>query len=364
MEAPLTVPDADLAAMTLAGSNMEFAVARLKRRRSLAAQGPSSTAEPELPSQSHVSMDSTTEAATGSANGSVPQETLHIRASEEEPKSTSAEMNGQSSETLDSALGEFLSETDVVQHKTSVAPSPSALRQTINSDWHRNDTASGTPQNTSVALSKAGKQRGRPPGSNSRERASLPNTQSGWNQYQLLPKPSGTTKIKQDATPDQKARSANISEAMIASWARRRNNSSLTERCVSKNESVEIPSGQEQAACQESNSHGTQRKLFKGQHAIRSGSGHKFPGSALRKPISRNNVRINPSAKEVGQPPDTSGGPELDDPPMICKGDNGLINVFKTCVYPTAVASIRRYRDTVLSPESLNDICKQVSPVD
>ncbi|KAI4227803.1 MAG: hypothetical protein L6R36_002156 [Xanthoria steineri] len=359
MEAPLTIPDADLAAMTLAGSNMESAVARLKRRRSLAAQGPSSTAEPDLPSQSHVSMDSTTEAAPGSANGPVPEETLHTRASEEEPKSTSAEMNGQSFETVDSALGKSLSETDVVQHKTSVVPS--ALRQTINSDWHRNDTASGTPQNTSVALSKAGEQRGRTPSSKLRERAALPNTQSGWNQYQLLPKPSGTTKIKKDATPDQKARSANISEAMIASWARRRNNSSLTERCVSKNESVEIPSGQEQAACQESNSHGTQRKLFKGQHAIRSGSGHKFPGSALRKPISRNHVRINPSAKEVGQPPDTSGGPELDDPPMICKGDNGLINVFQTCVYPTAVASIRRYRDTVLSPESLNDICKQVA---
>lgn len=372
MEAPLAVPNADMAAMTLAGFNMESAVARLKRLRSLPAQGASSSAEPTLPSKSHMSMDTTIEPTPGSAICPISQEDSHTRASEEEPKSASEEMNGQSFETVDSALGESLSEADALQQKAWATPPSSAFRQTFNSDWHQNDTANGTQQNTSVALSKAGKRRGRPPGSKNRERASVPNPQSGWNKYQLLPKPSGAKKIKKDATPDQKSRSANISEAMIASWTRRRNNGPLSERSLSKKGSVENPSGQDQADCEESKYQGTQRKLFKGQHAIRSGSGHKLPGSALRRPSaiegrqdhtkSNNFVRITPSAKEVAQLPDTSGGPEVDDPPLICKGDNCLINVFRTCVHPTAVASINRYRDTVLSPESLNDICKQVSP--
>ncbi|KAI4242385.1 MAG: hypothetical protein L6R42_011036 [Xanthoria sp. 1 TBL-2021] len=159
MEAPLAVPDADMTAMTLAGFNMESAVARLKRLRSLDAQGASSSAEPTLPSKTHVSTDTTIEPTPESAMGPISQGNFHARASEEEPKSTSEEMNGQTFETVDSALGESLSEADPLQHKASATLSPSALRQTFNSDWHQNDTANGTQQNTPVALSKAGKRR-------------------------------------------------------------------------------------------------------------------------------------------------------------------------------------------------------------
>ncbi|KAL9005005.1 MAG: hypothetical protein Q9180_009817, partial [Flavoplaca navasiana] len=74
-----------------------------------------------------------------------------------------------------------------------------------------------------------------------------------------------------------------------------------------------------------------------------------------------NAARIASNVEDVTRLPDTSGGPDLDDPPLICKGDPGLITVFRTCVYPTAIASIDRYRDTVLSSESLGLICKQVA---
>ncbi|KAL8655261.1 MAG: hypothetical protein Q9226_003115, partial [Calogaya cf. arnoldii] len=370
MEAPFATPDADTAAMTLAGDKMESAVARLKRLRSLPAQGASTFTETTTHSKGLGIMNTTIESNPGSAIGPIPQQTFHSRTSEQSPKSASVEMKRQSFETVDSALGDSLSEADVPQHKLSTTPLPSALRQTFNSDWQRNDTAIGPQQNTPVPLSKAGKRRGRPPGSKNRERASVPDPQTGWNQYQLLPKPSVSKDVKKDATPEQKVRSAKISAAMIASWARRRNDGSIksrhgpsTESSVSKKISVKNPTNQDQTSCVEPDNQETQRKLFKGQHAIRSGSGHKLPGSALKRHSAiegRKDHTISRNA-ELVQLPDTSGGPEVDDPPLICKGDNGLITVFRTCVYPTAVASVNRYRDTVLSTESLNDICKQVA---
>ncbi|KAL8853318.1 MAG: hypothetical protein Q9221_001794 [Calogaya cf. arnoldii] len=369
MEAPSATPDADTTAMTLAGDKMESAVAR-KRLRSLPAQGASTLTETTTHSKGLGIMNTTTESNPGSAIGPIPQQTFHSRTSEQSPKSAPVEMKGQSFETVDSALGDSLSEADVPQHKPSATPSPSALRQTFNSDWQRNDTAIGPQQNTPVPLSKAGKRRGRPPGSKNRERASVPDPQTGWNRYQLLPKPSVSKDVKKHATPEQKVRSTKISAAMRASWARRRNDGSIksrhgpsTESSVSKKRSVKNPTNQDQTSYVEPDNQETQRKLFKGQHAIRSGSGHKLPGSALKRHSAiegRKDHTISRNAELVPLP-DTSGGPEVDDPPLICKGDSGLITVFRTCVYPTAVASVNRYRDTVLSTESLNDICKQVA---
>lgn len=74
---------------------------------------------------------------------------------------------------------------------------------------------------------------------------------------------------------------------MKASWARRREIGSassrhgpLSEGSVLEKRSVEIVSGQSQVDPIKETFQGTQRQLFKGQHAIRSGSGHKFQDPA------------------------------------------------------------------------------------
>ncbi|KAL8844082.1 MAG: hypothetical protein Q9176_001488 [Flavoplaca citrina] len=357
---------------------MESAVARLKQFRSQTAQGIPSVVEP--PILEHYAHENTNNEPTpGSGHGPTPQQIVHSRAWNEECRAGFTGMSGKSTKIVDSVLGNSLSEADVPQHKDSPASSPSALRQT-NPASHPNDAATGPRQNTAVTLSKAGKRRGRPPGSKNRERPTIPNpqTMSNCDQHPLVPKPSNAQKVKKDATPDQKLRSANISEAMKASWARRRENGSassghgrLSEGAVLEKRSVENVSGQSHVDPREATFQGTQRQLFKGQHAIRTGSGLKFSGPVSRRSSATegprdyttlpNAARIASNVEDVTRLPDTSGGPELGDPPLICKGDPGLITVFRTCVYPTAVASIDRYRDTVLSSESLGSICKQVA---
>ena len=378
MGTPPGMVEADMAALALAGSNMESAVARLKRFRSQTAQGISSVVDPSI--LEHYAHENTnSEPTPGSGHGPTPQEIVHSRAWNEEREAGFTGMSGQSIKIVDSALSKSLSEADVPQHKDSPASSPSAPRQT-NPACHPNDAATGPRQNTAVILSKAGKRRGRPPGSKNRERPTIqdPQTMSNCDQHPLVPKPSNAQKVKKDATPDQKLRSANVSEAMKASWARRRENGlgssrhgRLSEGSVLEKRTVENVLGQSHVDPREATFHGTQRQLFKGQHAIRTGSGHKFPGPVSRRSSATagprdyttvpNAARIASNVEDVTRLPDTSGGPELDDPPLICKGDPGLITVFRTCVYPTAVASIDRYRDTVLSSESLGLICKQVS---
>ncbi|KAL8868783.1 MAG: hypothetical protein Q9198_008065, partial [Flavoplaca austrocitrina] len=378
MGIPPGMVEADMAALALAGSNMESAVARLKQFRSQTAQGTPSVVEP--PILEHYAHENTNSKPTpGSGHGPTPQQIVHSRAWNEECRAGFTGMSGKSTKIVDSALGNSLSEADVPQHKDSPASSPSALRQT-NPAFHPNDAATGPRQNTAVTLSKAGKRRGRPPGSKNRERPTIPNpqTMSNCDQHPLVPKPSNAQKVKKDATPDQKLRSANISEAMKASWARRRENGSassghgrLSEGAVLEKRSVENVSGQSHVDPREATFQGTQRQLFKGQHAIRTGSGLKFSGPVSRRSSATegprdyttlpNAARIASNVEDVTRLPDTSGGPELGDPPLICKGDPGLITVFRTCVYPTAVASIDRYRDTVLSSESLGSICKQVA---
>ncbi|KAL8861093.1 MAG: hypothetical protein Q9178_002606 [Gyalolechia marmorata] len=386
MEAPIETLDADMAAMTVAGSNMQSAVARLKRLQSESAQGASSPMEPTVPSKNHVRINTVTQLTPGSSIEPLPQEDFPARASQEEPEpilqaSVGVVLNGHSFETVDLAFGESLPDADVpkqMAHRSSSAAS--APCPTINPGRHHDDSASRPQQNTPVALSSAGKRRGRPPGSRNKNRPAIssPQNNSDGNQYEFLPSPNGERKIKKDATPDQRSRSANISEAMKLSWARRRNKDlgdsrqgPMSEKSVTKKRSDQDLSGQRQTNGTELSYQGPQRQLFKGQHAIRSGSGHKSRGSELRRHSaiggSKNHlalhyvVRAKPSAGELARLPDTSGGPEPDDPPLICKGDNGLIRIFRTCVHPTAVAAIDRYRDTVLSPELLNAICKQVA---
>ncbi|KAL8670343.1 MAG: hypothetical protein Q9168_005117 [Polycauliona sp. 1 TL-2023] len=374
MDASPGIPENDMAAMTLAGSNMESAIARLKRLRSMGPQGASSFAESTSPSDDHVKSNTSIDPAPGPSL-STPGETLIPRLSGEEQKTGFVEMNGPSSENVDSPLGESLPKANAPQHKMSTDSLTPTLHQT--NDWN-DTTVHGPRQNTSVALSKMGKRRGRPVGSKNKPRVTTPQNPSVGNQHQLLPKPSGPAKIKKDATPEEKLRSAKISEAMKASWARRRGNESGGTRVIPSSEGsvlekrvAEDVSGQGHADSIQSNYQGIPRKLFEGQHAIRSGSGHKLAASAPRRPsaietykdhrASHNVERIASSVKELAQLPDTSGGPETDDPPLICKGDDGLIKVFRTCVYPTAIASINRYKDTVLSSKTLKSICKQVA---
>ncbi|KAL8912638.1 MAG: hypothetical protein Q9171_002363 [Xanthocarpia ochracea] len=385
MEAPIETVDADMAAMTIAGSNMESAVAQLKRLQSESAQGASSFMEPTLPSKNHVRINTVTQVNPGSSIGPLLQEDFPARASQGETQSllqasVGMVLNGHSSETVDLGFGESLPDADVpkqMAHRSSLA---SALCPAINAGRHHDDSASRPQQNTPVALSSAGKRRGRPPGSRNKRRPAIPSllNNSHGNQYEFLPSPIGEKIINKDATPDQRSRSANISEAMKVSWARRRKKDlgnsrqgPMSEKSVTKKKSDQDFSGQRQTNGVRLSYEGPQRQLFKGQHAIRSGSGHKLPGSELKRPSaiggSKNHpalhqvIRAIPSADELARLPDTSGGPEADDPPSICKGDNGLIRIFRTCVHPAAVAAINRYRDTVLSPELLSAICKQVA---
>ncbi|KAL8773948.1 MAG: hypothetical protein Q9209_001378 [Squamulea sp. 1 TL-2023] len=309
---------------------MESAVARLKRLHSLSAPGASDATEPTRLS--------------------------HPRALEEGPsqlRPVCMEVNGHSFETIDSALGESLSEADVPKQKASIPSSSSAQRQMVNCDWHRDKISVETQQMAPVTTSKLGKQRGRPPDLENGVHFTISDHHdiSKRNQYELLPKPVVEKRIKKEETQNKKSRSAITSEAMRASWARRRkNNLGISQQAPltgksTKQKNHEDLAEQFRTNGMEANVHGPQRQLFKGQHAIRSGSGYRLPVTAFGRHSATGGSKNHNT---------------VDDPPLICKGDTCLIEVFRTCVLPTAVASIDHYRDTLLSLESLQAICKQV----
>ncbi|KAL8712809.1 MAG: hypothetical protein Q9220_003017 [cf. Caloplaca sp. 1 TL-2023] len=163
-------------------------------------------------------------------------------------------------------------------------------------------------------------------------------------------------------TADKKEFSRKVSEGMRASWARRRQNM-MAAKAPTQVRNYQSPS--QHAAIH------SERQLFKGQRAIRSTSGPKYPPSVTR-PV-RNAVypqqspadgrlifRFKETPRMLVKSPCTPGGPLLDDPPGTCKDDIGLIVIFRAIVYPHLLTVLNSHRK-VLAFEELKAISKQVA---
>ncbi|KAL9005089.1 MAG: hypothetical protein Q9188_002109 [Gyalolechia gomerana] len=306
--------------------------------------------------------------------------------------------NGGSFETNDSALGESLSEADAQQQEPPVSPSSLIIKFStispgrINAVERRGSIAypeqvrSNSDQGNvlnrhqdliSTPPAQSNKRRGRPPGSKNKNPSSKTKVRDG-----------GRGSQKQTATPSkvqmqhrwdeplQKNTSPTLSEAMKASWAKRRNDGTdghrggpPTEQTILKRKRTSsVPDKDHSTKIGQSNNN-PQRQLFKGQHAIRSVSGPKLPMLASKATIDAYNARQTVPCGFVDTPispvpaPVTSPNAGLPPPsviPIICKDDPALRNIFTAYVYPALMKSKIKYRDT-LPDTTLLAMCKQLA---
>ncbi|KAL8806989.1 MAG: hypothetical protein Q9182_000970 [Xanthomendoza sp. 2 TL-2023] len=386
MEAPSHGLDPDMAAMTVAGTNMESAVARFKRLQSV--QEGSSAISPPL-SNNNAEVSSEGPSSPGRINGTLPSQATLVQASEVRFKQllppsveSAPSQHRRSFETVDSALGESLSDADVPKQKSPIQD------QNVPAYPDQYDGAGEVQSQISTAMPFAtGTRRAGLSGSPTKEHLSFPNLQSGSNCDQSQPylaseldmqmknmAPDSSNRsgkiseaMKASWARDKEVRSAKISEAMKASWARRRKYRSGDPRHTSNGRALtgkrpdERFLGRGQSISKDSPSARPRRQLFKGQHAIRTGSSIRLSVSISGQSSTTDATPHHTISKHLAQLPDTSGGPELDDPPPICKGDTELINIFRTCVQPAINTSIDRYRDGDLSSGFLWAIGKRVA---
>lgn len=346
---------------------MESAVARFKRLKNLSANGASSSTPP---SKNDTALSIESPSAPAASLEAMSQQTFLAQSAEVEPKQmppvsvdTVPHGRGQSFLTNDSALGESLSEADTPKGEAPLQD------ETINAQRGNSQV-----HTAGEVQSPTGKRRGRPLGSKNKERPTPRSPQIGPRGDQYQSTPINETEIKNNATPDKTKK---ISEAMKASWARRRNESDdLRQRPFSGKTSSERRNHQDFSVegnriIREAPLNAPRRQLFQGQHAIRSGSGAKLPEPASKrsstteakphKTTLHDAERHHPVPKQLAQPSDASRGPDLHDPPSICKGDVYLIAIYRTIVQPAIIAAMDRYRESVLPTYTLLAICKRVS---
>ncbi|KAL8696280.1 MAG: hypothetical protein Q9224_002879 [Gallowayella concinna] len=369
MEAPRYGVDPDMAAMTIAGTTMESAVARFKRLKS-AQEGSSVTP----PSDNDAGMSSKVKPLLGLSNGRLPTgvSNRQLLPALKEPIPP---LDRRSFETIDSALGESLSEADVPKQRSSVRDQTIAAHQ---DQYH--GAGEVQLQKPPTMPSSTVIRSGRPSGSTTKEHTMVPNPQTGDNRNQLQADQAAlssniNTNVRTNASKDNGIRLAKVSEAIKARH-RKHGSGDLPHTTSNGMASTEIRhdkeiSGQGQSISKNSLSDGPRRQLFKGQHAIRSGSGAKIPASASRRSstteaIPHHAILYNSAYPHSTPKPrirllDTSRGPELDDPPSICKGDIELINIFTTCVQPAIETSMDRYRNSVLPSSLLLAMGKRVA---
>ncbi|KAL8736052.1 MAG: hypothetical protein Q9181_002601 [Wetmoreana brouardii] len=409
---PLSRSDPDIEAMKIAASNYESAVARCQKLI-----GPkSSIAQPDV----QLAAESIPAQTTSDGGNSVM--VLPFEKLEERPKDAVAPdrvivktethevqtdppvveavpcENGQSFDIRDSALGESLSETEVhkpapvisqpvliVRFSTTgpcrvksierQGPSPS-LKQTPDPISNRIDVLDQSGQAFASPPAQTAKRRprGRPPGSKNKDPSTKPRSYS-----ESVSSPiSGLGNQGSAISNNKSLRSLRISEAMKASWAKRRSNGTSghrgglpSEKTLLKNKHNANSLEQHIVASEGQNfdSHG--RQLFKGQHAIRSASGPGLLISASRSSTSTGNRRPTSSHGTL----DVSGEPTIQEKPQIsskikypslselsacCNGVAALMQIFRTLIFPVLIAS-RTFHHDVLPDETLLAICKQVS---
>ncbi|KAL8819411.1 MAG: hypothetical protein Q9223_002147 [Gallowayella weberi] len=363
MEAPSYGLDPDMAAMTIAGTNMESAVARFKRLKS-AREGSSVISPP--PSDNDAEVSSKGKSFPGRRNGTLPSQATLAQASEVKikqllPPSVKpvSSQDRRSFETIDSALGESLSDADVPRQNSPIHD------QNVPTYPDQYGGVSEVHLQMSTAMpSSIGTRRASLPGSLTKEHGVFPKPQTGDSCDQSQPHLASEfdTKMKKSVAPDNGNRSGKISEAMKASWARRRKSRlgdprhtiSTGKASTEKRPDKDIS---EWSISKDSPSDGHRRRLFQGQHAIRTGSGTRLSASTSRQSSSTDATphhailhdAVYPQSIPKQLAPDTSGGLEWGDPPPICKGEVELINIFRTCVQPAIDTSIYRYRESVLS---------------
>ncbi|KAL9031641.1 MAG: hypothetical protein Q9196_000355 [Gyalolechia fulgens] len=304
--------------------------------------------------------------------------------------------NGGSFDTNDSALGESLSEAGAKKQEQPVPPPsliikfstagqarinaverrgsilyPEQARSRSDHDYfldrHQNDTS------TTPAQSK--KRRGRPPGSKSKNPSSKSENCNGQTGGQRqTPTPSQVQKQHGRSGPLQNNTSRILSDAMKASWAKRRHDGTdghhggpPTEQTILKRSRILTMPDKDHSAKIGQPKDNPRRQLFKGQHAIRSASGPKLPVLAP-KPNTYNvqqtvpggfvDTPISPIPAPVASL--NAGLPSKSVLPIICKDDPALTEIFKANIYPALMKSKIRYQGT-LPDTTLLAICKQVA---
>ncbi|KAL8699719.1 MAG: hypothetical protein Q9201_005845 [Fulgogasparrea decipioides] len=409
---PLNRSDPDIEAMKIAASNYESAVTRFQRligSKSSIAQPDVQLAAERIPAQMTSNggnsvmvppfekIEERPKDAVGLDRAIVETETQEARPEPPVVEGVLCE-NGQSFEIRDSALGESLSETEM--HKREPVISQPALIVKfsttgpcrINSIERQGSSPSlkqtsdpipnrivildqpGQAFTTPPAQTTKRRPRGRPHGSKNKNPSTKPRSYS-----ESMSSPISGLGNQGGAISNNKSlKSLRISEAMKASWAKRRSNGTSghrggppSEKTLLKNNHNANSLEQHIVASGGQNFDSHQRQLFKGQHAIRSASGSGLLKSAPRSSTSTGNRRptsshgtLNvsgqPNIQEKLQVSLPIKYPSLSELSACCNGVAALMQIFEKLIFPVLIAS-RTFHHDVLPDETLLAICKQVA---
>ncbi|KAL8944913.1 MAG: hypothetical protein Q9216_000074 [Gyalolechia sp. 2 TL-2023] len=309
--------------------------------------------------------------------------------------------NGASFDTHDSALGESLSEADAQKQEPPVSLSSLIIKFSTTSpgrinaverrrsipypEQARSSSNQGHVLNshqnvTCTPPAQSNKRRGRPHGSKNKTPSSKCKSRDRNTGSQLhTSTPSKVQTQHRFCEPMPKKTSLTLSEAMKASWAKRRSNGTdghrggpPTEKTIlERNRIWNVLDKDHSTQIRQSYNdyNNPQRQLFKGQHAIRSTSGAELPKLAPTATPKLCNVQQTVPRECVNTPnvpasaqvtPPYAGLPIPGVIPTLCKDDLALMDTFTVYIYPALMKSKIRHQGS-LPDETLLALCKEVA---
>ncbi|KAL8975132.1 MAG: hypothetical protein Q9197_000646 [Variospora fuerteventurae] len=300
--------------------------------------------------------------------------------------------NNVSFETIDSALGESFSDTEIQRHEPPI-PRPMLIVKfsttnpgRINATERRPAIASSqqTPiatvredlhpsqprHNAATPPNACQKRRGRPPVSKNQNplRSSDRFNAVFGSQEQLSTASSTKQELKRHVSMD-KSKSLTQSEIMRAVWAKRRRNgtdghrgNAPIEKTLQKRALKTSLSGYSNGVTNDVSHGSTRRQLFSGQQGIDRASGSSLSSSAPRLGgILQQAGRHGPldiAHSEGNIQSSNAGGPPLNVLPSLCRGDTFLSEIFRDHIYPILMSS-KDHHEGTLPKETLYAICQK-----
>ncbi|KAL8656309.1 MAG: hypothetical protein Q9210_000347 [Variospora velana] len=302
--------------------------------------------------------------------------------------------NSASFETIDSALGESFSDTDIQKHEPPI-PRPMLIVKFSTTNPGRINATERRPavrlsQETPIATVREDmypsqprhnaatppnacqKRRGRPPGSKNRNPSRrLDSLNAVFGSQEQLSTASSTKREPKNQVSMDKSKSLTQSEIMRAVWAKRRKNgtdghrgNAPIEKTLQKRALKTSLSGYSKGVTNDVSHGSTRRQLFSGQQGIDRASGSSLspsaprPGGILQQAGKHGPLNIAHSEGNIQS--SNAGEPPLSALPSLCRGDPFLSEIFRSHIYPILTSS-KDHHEGTLPKETLYAICQKVA---
>lgn len=271
-------------------------------------------------------------------------------------------------ETLDSALGESVSEANVQRQKTPVSPSAIIVKFSTTSPGRINGVERRGPAHADEQAPSSSADQCNSPSQPQKGPAS-PDSQG----QKRRGRPLGSKNKNPSRRRDHQGISPTQSEIMRKIWEKRRNNGTdghgggpPSEETLQKRERKYAPPVQSNGLFYGAFPGSTQPQLFNRHPETLSASGTRLPtlaprpASTMQPTVNQGLLNTSLSRRSVRIPRPIVGPPSPSELPHLCHGDLALTAVFVRCAYRTLVSSRDHYQGN-LPNETLIAISKKVS---